>query len=69
MYLAHNQIMGRDEVLKVIGPDVIERPGVLDRFQREMRTVASLQHPNIVCAYSAFRRQQPCVCDGVRRRP
>ena len=55
VYLAHNEIMGRDEVLKVIGPDVIERPGVLDRFQREMRTVASLQHPNIVCADSAFR--------------
>ena len=55
VYLAHNEIMGRDEVLKVIGRDVIERPGVLDRFLREMRTVASLQHPNIVTAYSAFR--------------
>jgi serine/threonine protein kinase len=55
VYLAHNQMMGRDEVLKVISSDVIERPGVLDRFLREMRAVASLQHPNIVTAYSAFR--------------
>ena len=55
VYLAHNEIMGRDEVLKVINREVIERPGVLDRFLREMRTVASLQHPNIVTAYSAFR--------------
>ena len=42
-------------MLKIIGRNVIERPGVLDRFLREMRTVASLQHPNIVTAYSAFR--------------
>ena len=55
VYLAHNEIMGRNEVLKIIGRNVIERPGVLDRFLREMRTVASLQHPNIVTAYSAFR--------------
>jgi len=55
VFLAHNQIMGRDEVLKVIGRDIIERPGVLDRFLREIRAVARLQHPNIVTAYSAFR--------------
>ena len=55
VFLAHNRIMGRDEVLKVIGPDIIESPGVLDRFLREIRAVARLQHPNIVTAHSAFR--------------
>ena len=55
VFLAHNRIMGRDEVLKVIGRDIIERPGVFDRFLREIRAVARLQHPNIVTAYSAFR--------------
>ncbi len=53
VYLAHNTLMGRDEVLKVIGRQVIERPGVLDRFQREIRAVAKLRHPNIVAADSA----------------
>ncbi|MHC5536929.1 serine/threonine protein kinase [Singulisphaera rosea] len=55
VYLAHNSLMGRDEVLKVISGKVMERPGVLDRFQREIRAVANLQHPNIVTAYTAFR--------------
>src|SRR5271157_2973605 len=55
VYLAHNQLMGRDEVLKVMGRQIIEKPGVLDRFLREIRAVARLRHPNIVTAYSAFR--------------
>ena len=55
VYLAHNAMMGRDEVLKVMGRHIIERPGVLERFQREIRAVAKLRHPNIVAAYHAFR--------------
>lgn len=55
VYLAHNTIMGRDEVLKVMGSHIMERPGIFDRFQREIRAVARLRHPNIVAAYSAFR--------------
>jgi hypothetical protein len=55
VFLAHNRIMGRAEVLKVIGPDIIENPGVFDRFRREIRAVARLQHFNIVTAHSAFR--------------
>lgn len=55
VYLAHNSMLGRDEVLKVMGRHIMERPGVLERFQREIRAVARLRHPNIVAAYSAFR--------------
>jgi WD40 repeat protein/serine/threonine protein kinase len=55
VFLAHNRIVGRHEVLKVIGPDVIESPGVFDRFRNEIRAVARLQHPNIVTAHTAFR--------------
>ncbi len=55
VYLAHNTLMGRDEVLKVMGRHIIERPGVLERFQREIKAVAKLRHPNIVTAYTAFR--------------
>ena len=55
VYLAHNKLMGRDEVLKVMGRQIMERPGVLDRFLREIRAVAKLRHPNIVTAYHATR--------------
>lgn len=55
VYLAHNRLMGRDEVLKVMGRELVERPGLLDRFLREIRAVARLRHPNIVTAYSAVR--------------
>jgi hypothetical protein len=55
VYLAHNRLMGREEVLKVIGRHIIDRPGVLDRFLQEIRAIARLRHPNIVTAYAAFR--------------
>ncbi len=55
VYLAYNRLMARHEVLKVIGQHIVEQPGVLDRFLREIRTVARLRHPNVVSAYSAFR--------------
>ena len=54
VFLAHNRIMGRDEVLKVISREIVETPDVLERFRREIRAVGSLQHPNIVTAYTAF---------------
>ena len=55
VYLAHNRLMGRDEVLKVMSRHIMDRPGLLARFLAEIRAVARLQHPNIVTAYSAFR--------------
>ncbi len=61
VYLAHNRLMGRDEVLKVVSSHLIERRGVLDRFLREIRAAAKLHHPNIVTAYSAFRLGESIV--------
>ena len=55
VYLAQNTLMGRMEVLKVVGGHLISRPGILDRFLREIRSAAKLHHPNIVAAYSALR--------------
>src|SRR5208282_1757604 len=61
VYLAHNQLMGRDEVLKVVGQHLLKHRSVLERFQREIRSAARLQHPNIVNAYSAFRCREGIV--------
>jgi serine/threonine protein kinase len=57
VYLAHNRFMGRDEVLKVMDRNLMQRPDVIERFEREIRAVARLRHPNIVTAYAAF----PCA--------
>src|SRR5208337_1366216 len=61
VYLAHNRLLGRDEVLKVMGRHILERPGVPDRFLCEIRAVARLRHDNIVAAYSAFRLGESLV--------
>ena len=61
VYLARNKLMGRLEVLKVVGGHLVERPGVRDRFLREVQSAAKLQHRNIVTAYSAMRLGESIV--------
>ena len=61
VYLAHNTLMGRDEVLKVMGRQIMDSPDLLERFLREIRAVARLRHPNIVTAYSATRLGESIV--------
>ncbi len=61
VYLARNKLMGRLEVLKVVGGQLVERPGVRDRFLREVQSAAKLQHKNIVTAYSATRLGESIV--------
>lgn len=47
VFLAHETALGRQVVLKVLGPDLIAGMSA-ERFAREVRLAASLQHPNIV---------------------
>src|ERR1051326_5230860 len=55
VYLARNKIMDRFEVLKVVKAEILAKADVADRFLREIRAAAKLNHPNIVTAYSAFQ--------------
>jgi len=61
VYLAENRLTGRNEVLKVMGPQIMQCPGALERFLREIRAVAKLSHPNIVTAYGADRLGESIV--------
>lgn len=54
VYLATNRLMDRPEVLKVVSRQHLARTGAADRFLREIRAAAKLQHPNVVSAYSAI---------------
>jgi serine/threonine protein kinase len=55
VYLAKNKLMDRLEVLKVVNKALLDRPGAGERFLREIRAAAKLNHFNVVGAYSAVQ--------------
>ena len=52
VYLAEDTELGREVALKVLAPTIEESPERLERFRREARAVASLNHPNIVTLFN-----------------
>ena len=53
VYKAHHQLMGRVVALKVIAPEIVTNDRAIARFQREMKLVGRLDHPNVVRAFDA----------------
>ena len=51
VYLCEHTLMKRLVALKVLPVEKLDDPSNLDRFHREARAVAALDHPNIVRAY------------------
>ena len=52
VYQARDQKLGREVALKILAPDLAADPVRLQRFQREARMVAALNHPHIVTLYA-----------------
>jgi len=52
VFLARERRLERDVVVKVLSPELAEGVSA-ERFERELRTVARLQHPNIVPVLAA----------------
>ena len=53
VYLATQVSLGRRVALKILSSAMTGNPAAVDRFMKEMRTLARLSHPNIVTAYAA----------------
>jgi len=52
VYKAHEESLNRFVAIKVLGEHLTEDPGHVERFLREARSAASLNHPNIVQIYA-----------------
>src|SRR5206468_12586789 len=52
VYRARDPRLGREVAVKVLPDDLASHPDRLARFEREARTVAALNHPNIVTLFS-----------------
>ena len=52
VYRAKDTKLGRDVALKVLPAEMASHPDRLERFQREAKALAALDHPGIVSIYS-----------------
>ncbi|NNG16698.1 MAG: protein kinase [Gemmatimonadales bacterium] len=52
VYLAHDLALDRKVAIKVLFPALLTGEGAAERFMREARTAASLNHPNIIPIYA-----------------
>lgn len=48
VYRAHDRLLERKVALKVMHQHYVDDPEYVERFRREARSVAALQHPNVV---------------------
>ena len=55
VYKVRNTISDRVEAMKVLLPDLAGDPDLADRFVREIKVQASLEHPNIASLHTAVR--------------
>jgi serine/threonine-protein kinase len=55
VYKVRNVISDRVEAMKVLLPDLVNEPELGDRFLREIKVQASLDHPNIAKLHTALR--------------
>jgi serine/threonine-protein kinase len=57
VYRARDPVLGRQVAIKVLPAEMADDPARLLRFEREARTLASLNHPHIAAIYGLERHQ------------
>ena len=53
LYRGFHPLLGREALVKLMPADALSHPEVLKRFQREIRLLAQLTHPNLMAALHA----------------
>ncbi len=61
VYLVKNLLSDRVEAMKVLLPDLAQQGDLANRFMREIRVLASLEHPNIAALRTAFTANNQLV--------
>src|SRR3979411_417398 len=61
VYKVRNTISDRIEAMKILLPDLAGREELAARFQREIKLMASLNHPNIAQLRTAFTADNQLV--------
>ncbi len=57
VYLAHDQELDRQVAVKLLASNLVNDDEVVERFEREARLTAKLDHPNIVPIYDVGRHE------------
>jgi serine/threonine protein kinase len=55
VYRAHDARLGRDVAIKVLPDRIAKDPDMVARFEREVRAIAALSHPNVLGIYDVGR--------------
>lgn len=59
VYLARDEAMDRDVALKLLRPELLAQRTSRERFQREIESVARMQHPAIVPVFASSSADEP----------
>jgi serine/threonine protein kinase len=61
VYKVRHAISQRTEAMKILLSGATQRPEVTDRFVREIRVLANLNHPNIAALHTAFHHEDQLI--------
>jgi serine/threonine-protein kinase len=57
VYTAHDQELDRQVAVKLLAANLVNEPDIVERFEREAKLTAKLDHPNIVPIYDVGRHE------------